>query len=94
MDKHDFASEVEDLGNFLQELEKVHRRELSACDEAEHRATVDEERLMLLEEKQHHQAVEEIKASRDFSVATERLLSDKILKLYEDLSTQIQVVDV
>lgn len=48
-----------------------------------------EEKGTILEEKLPHQAVEEFKARRDFSVTGERFLSDKILKFYEDLTTQV-----
>lgn len=49
--------------------------------------------MWLLEEKMPRKAVEEFKANPEFSVVAEQLMSDKNLKLYEDLSTQIQVVD-
>lgn len=47
-----------------------------------------EEKAKLLEEKLPYKAVEEFRASSEFSVAIERLLSDKILKQFENLSTQ------
>lgn len=45
------------------------------------------ERVSLLEERLPREAVEEFKAIRDFSIIVEKLLSDKILNLYEDSST-------
>lgn len=69
--------QVEDLSATLNKREDSHNQAREAREEPKRKAQVAEEKAPLLEEKLPRTTVDEFKARRDFSVATEKLLSKK-----------------